>query len=381
MGSQYLTWLADELRAAGLKVVEYGGWQTRARSSGGYDSGKPLCCMWHHTASNTSPQNDADYMCKNSGDRPIANILVARDGEVWVLAAGATNTNGKGNSLPFSRGSVPSNNMNTHALGMEIANSGTGEEYPQAQIDSAFIVSNVVNRKMGNQPSDVATHQRYAPDRKIDPARGGATVQGTFHPSEVNSSGSWNVTDLINECGTRASGRPPGPQPEPEPEPETWYDHLMASLPTLYQGDRGGGVRVMQHLIACAGYMNEGNVSNYDGVFGSGTASALNRFKQDAGGQPDGVCDAWTWGALMHTIDGIPTIVKGNSGPDVKRMQHLLAANGYLNEANTSNYDGQWGNGTDGAKSRFDNEHGLRPSPPTDCGPKSWESLITGKVW
>jgi hypothetical protein len=41
-------------------------------------------------------------------------------------------------------------------------------------------------------------------------------------------------------------------------------------------------------------------------------------------------------------------------------MQHLLAANGcYVNEANTSNYDGVWGNGTDNAKKTFDNDHGL----------------------
>ena len=127
--------------------------------------------------------------------------------------------------------------------------------------------------------------------------------------------------------------------------------------------------------------MDESNVSNYDGQFGSGTEGALNRFKQSAGGGADGTCDSWTWGALMHTVDGIPDIAKGASGPDVKRMQHLLASQGFMNEANTSNYDGQWGNGTDSAKVKFDNARGLTPSPPTDCGAKSWESLISGRSW
>jgi len=58
-----------------------------------------------------------------------------------------------------------------------------------------------------------------------------------------------------------------------------------------------------------------------------------------------------------------------------------LVANGFMNEANTSNYDGQWGNGTDTAKAKFDNAHGLTPSPPTDCGAKSWESLLNGWKW
>jgi hypothetical protein len=36
--------------------------------------------------------------------------------------------------------------------------------------------------------------------------------------------------------------------------------------------------------------------------------------------------------------------------------------------------------GTDKAKKNFDNAHGLAGSN-TDCGPKSWESLMTGRVW
>ena len=76
----------------------------------------------------------------------------------------------------------------------------------------------------------------------------------------------------------------------------------------------------------------------------------------------------------------LPTIAKGSTGDYVERMQHLLAAAGYMDPANVSNYDGVWGNGTDGAKSRFDADHGLGGSD-TSCGPKSWESLITGRVW
>jgi hypothetical protein len=83
-------------------------------------------------------------------------------------------------------------------------------------------------------------------------------------------------------------------------------------------------------------------------------------------------------GDFMATL---PTIKKGSTGEYVERMQHLLAAAGYMNPANVANYDGVWGNGTDDAKKRFDLDHHLTPSPPTDCGPKSWESLMTGKVW
>ena len=73
-------------------------------------------------------------------------------------------------------------------------------------------------------------------------------------------------------------------------------------------------------------------------------------------------------------------LAKGDSGPYVERMQHLLAAGGFMDPANVKNYDGVWGDGTDKAKRNFDNAHGLAGST-TDCGPKSWESLMTDRVW
>jgi len=76
----------------------------------------------------------------------------------------------------------------------------------------------------------------------------------------------------------------------------------------------------------------------------------------------------------------MPTIRKGSTGAYVERMQHLLAAAGFMDPANTANYDGVWGNGTDGAKSRFNTAFGL-PASPTDCEAKSWESLLTGRKW
>lgn len=212
MGSVYLTSMADILRAAGCSVVEYSGWTTRARSSGGYEPGRPLCVMWHHTASSTSAQNDANYMCNGSPDRPLCNIMIARDGAVWVLAAGATNTNGKGKSVGFSRGTVPADSMNSYAVGMEICNNGVGELYPQAQIDAAFKASNAINAHVGNRPDDVCTHNFYAPDRKIDPATADA-VQGPWRPRSATSSGSWAVGDLQTEC-TRRAGTLPAPTPD-----------------------------------------------------------------------------------------------------------------------------------------------------------------------
>jgi len=210
----YLTELANWLRNAGLSVIEYPGWQTRARGSGGY-SQHPLCVMWHHTASPPSwdGQKDADYCAVGDPDAPVSNLYIDRSGTVWVLAAGATNTNGKGKSISFSRGTVPSDCMNTHAVGMEMGNDGLGERWPVAQVNSAFVVSNTINSRIGNQPDDISTHQFYAPDRKIDPAT--TNVEGPWQPSSCTSSGSWDRGDVQQECQARAGNWNP-PQEDDE---------------------------------------------------------------------------------------------------------------------------------------------------------------------
>ena len=215
MGTVYLTQLADWCWQEGLHAVEMDGWEHRARSSGGYEPGRPWAIMHHHTASKTSPENDANYMCYGSPDAPIANVLLARDGAVWVLAAGATNTNGKGRSRSFSKGTVPADSMNSYAFGIEIANNGVGEAYPQAQVDALFVLTNMLTRRLGLGPADVCTHQDYAPDRKIDPATASA-VQGPWQPSSVTSSGTWSRPDVQDEAVRRHD---PDPEPEPTPPP------------------------------------------------------------------------------------------------------------------------------------------------------------------
>jgi len=233
MGNVWLTDMAQILRDAGLNVIEQDGWQGRSRSSGGFEPGKPLCVMWHHTASSSgaSAESDTNYMSYNADAAPVANIMIARNGDVHVLAAGATNTNGSGQALAFSRGVVPEDSMNTHAIGMEIQNNGVGQEYSTECIDAAFATSNALNAAYGNLPEDVATHTSYAVGRKIDPATAQA-VNSTFDPRSINSSGSWNVEDLRTECIYRAFSDGPDPGPPP-----TQGDDMALVVNHIVDGD------------------------------------------------------------------------------------------------------------------------------------------------
>jgi hypothetical protein len=211
---------ADWLRSVGLTVVEVKGWQTRARSSGGFPI-TPLGVQWHHTASQTTPTNDTNWQYFNSDVRPIGNMTIMRNGEVWIGAAGAANTAGLGGPLTLSRGTVPKDGANTRTWAIEVANSGVGEPWSQVTIDSYFAASNELNRRFGNKPTDVFTHAKGAGNtlgwttRKIDPAKA-ASVLGPWKPRSVNSSGTWSLDDIRAEC-TRRAGTPTTPTPTPPP--------------------------------------------------------------------------------------------------------------------------------------------------------------------
>lgn len=190
----YLLDLADVLRAAGLAVVEVAGWRTRARrgGAGSYVPGTPTHLMIHHTASPRSSdgQRDVDYIIGGSPDAPITNMYVDRAGTFWVCASGATNTNGKG--ADTWGGGVPADRMNEYALSIEIANTGTGEPYPDVQQRAVVAASAAVCTAYGISPHHVRGHFEWAPTRKIDPSG----------PSAWATSGKWDMDRFRRDVAT-----------------------------------------------------------------------------------------------------------------------------------------------------------------------------------
>lgn len=225
----YYTDMVDVARAAGCIVqipAVCNGWERRARSSGGFPS-PPIAVWWHHTASNTTPANDLSYMINGNSDAPVGNWLIDRDGICYPIAAGASNCAGKGGPMTFSRGTCPQDQGNTNGWQIEVANDGVGGPWPQVQIDAFFRLSNALNARVDNQPSDITSHalgkgNGYT-NRKIDPATA-AAVQGPWKPRSTNSSGTWDLDDMRSECTRRASS---APQPEPEPEEDDVYQSII----------------------------------------------------------------------------------------------------------------------------------------------------------
>lgn len=70
---------------------------------------------------------------------------------------------------------------------------------------------------------------------------------------------------------------------------------------TLRQGCQGDLVKTMQDLLKKAG----SNLA-VDGIFGSGTRSAVTAFQKKYGLEPDGICGPKTWAKLVEVTQGVP---------------------------------------------------------------------------
>lgn len=158
-----LTNLANVLRGAGLVVHENTGWRTR-----GY-RGRSLAAVngvvVHHTAEpvGTSPAAMARLLGIGRSDLPgpLCHLYVDRSGGWWVIAAGLANHAGSG--------WWPGLSGNSDTIGVEAANNGVNEPWPDRQVDSWVRGVAAVADAYGVPTGNVIGHKEWAPGRKPDP--------------------------------------------------------------------------------------------------------------------------------------------------------------------------------------------------------------------
>lgn len=158
-----MTWLADELRKAGVKVVEVDGWKTRGSSAF-----QPLGVTWHATAGSrdSTAQGEVNVILNGSTSAPppIAQIMLYRDGTAYICAAGRCNHNKVG------WGGLNEGLGNSNLIGIEMANDNRGEPWPAAQLNAARKITAAIFRKIGADPRKrLASHAEHQPGAKTDP--------------------------------------------------------------------------------------------------------------------------------------------------------------------------------------------------------------------
>jgi N-acetylmuramoyl-L-alanine amidase len=209
MGSIWLPHLPEIVADAGLPWRTWQGWETRSRSTGGYDD--ILAIGVHHSASSASPDNDCSYIWNNASDRPIGAVLLDRTGMVTIGAAGATNTQGKGGPLSCSRGIIPLDSGNKYMFSIEAANNGVGEQWPTVQQENYVILCAALCDAFALDPGqDVIAHFEWT-DRKIDPAG---------NSRYANGSAEWDMRQFRTDVIDVRPQPPTPPTPIPTPEDE-----------------------------------------------------------------------------------------------------------------------------------------------------------------
>lgn len=157
------------LRDAGLKVVEVPGWRTRGRpaSTGNLD---PVGVLCHHTATSkaTSTGNLTNLLVNGRADLPgpLCHFQLDRDGTVHIVASGRANHAGRARPS----GTVAGGDGNALYWGVEAANSGLGEPWPDKQMDAyVTLCATLCTKVTHNSAQTVRGHRETSVTGKIDP--------------------------------------------------------------------------------------------------------------------------------------------------------------------------------------------------------------------
>lgn len=226
MGAIWLHRLPDYFDRWGVRFELADGWETRARTSGGFTSIRGV--QIHHDASGVSSTlaGALKYATVTAAAKPIGNGTVTRDKDgpkIVLWAGGAANTSGKGGPRLTSRGLIPLDAANSCVVSLEAQNNGTTERWSEDMCDLYVLAccalldwanTETPGAKLG--PGDVFSHFEWAPGRKIDPA--GPSRFNGYQPRAK-----WDMDKFRGEVFVRMLAGPPRPHVLPPVETVTSY--------------------------------------------------------------------------------------------------------------------------------------------------------------
>jgi peptidoglycan hydrolase-like protein with peptidoglycan-binding domain len=250
-----LTWLADVLADAGLKVAEQPDWRTRGRA----DMPTARGVMCHHTAGpKTGNMPSLRIITEGRADLPgpLSQLGLGRDGTCYIVAAGRANHAGAGNWQGITTG-------NSSFIGIEAEHTGKDDDpWPAVQLDAYRRMVAAILKRLGAHPIMCCGHKEYAlpQGRKPDP---------TF-----------DMDDFRFKVGLIMSGAAPRPSVIPAVD--------AGNRRTLRRGDTGEAVAKVQMAVGVA----------TNGTFGPATEAAVREFQRQHGLVPDGIVGPRTWAAI-----------------------------------------------------------------------------------
>lgn len=253
-----MTWLADVLRAAGCAVVEQPNWKSR----GVAEMGQVRGILCHHTAGplkGNAPSLSLVEHGRPDLTGPLSQLVLARDGTFYVLAAGKCNHAGAGSWQGITAG-------NSSFIGIEAENAGTGADpWPAVQIGAYARGCAAILKHVGADVIMCAGHKEYAlpKGRKIDPS-----FDMIAFRERVAAFMGGEVPHVLNVAATDPARS------------------------MLRKGDEGEDVKVLQRKLGIRD----------DGIFGPGTETAVRDYQRAHSMLVDGLIGPKMWAALGEAI-------------------------------------------------------------------------------
>ena len=354
------TRLERAVKNAGVKYKKVSGWASRGHGT----MGSIRSVIAHHTAgpkSGNSPSLNVVAYGRPGLSGPLAQLFLARDGTVYLVAAGISYHAGRVSSSTYS---------NSHAIGIEAENTGLSNDspWPSGQIDAYAKLCKALCKEFGLSTSRVRGHKEVAvpkgrkPDpsfnmasfrKKVDGAKGGVSYGG----------------------GTSGGSRS--------------YKSVSYGT-TLGKYDKGDPVKDWQDFLKAQGYdLGKGGV---DGYFGDSTVSATKKYQKKVGVTVDGMAGKDTWakakkdgfkwkrkkssksatyplpkGHFYYTEDKRNTVHSGywsKDRPAIRKIQKKVG----------TGVDGRYGPKTKAAVMRWQKKHGLKADGAV--GPSTWAKMF-----
>ena len=251
--------LERAVKNAGVKYKKVSGWSSRGHGT----MGSIQSVIVHHTAgpkSGNSPSLNVVAYGRPGLSGPLAQLFLARDGTVYLVAAG----------ISYHAGRVSSNRYaNSHAIGIEAEATGL-DSWPAHQIEEYAKLCKALCKEFGLSVSRVQGHKEVAVPRgrkpdpnfnmssfraKVGGAKGGVSSGGG---TSGGSSKSYESASAKHEVGSRVMGK--------------------------YDG--GSDVYWLQRRLYKLGYDID---TRFDKLFGPNVEKAVRAFQKDAKITVDGL--------------------------------------------------------------------------------------------
>lgn len=252
--------LERAVKSAGVSDKTVKGWQSRGHGA----MGVIQSVMCHHTAGpakGNSPSLNVVTYGRPGLSGPLAQLFLARDGTVYLVAAGRA----------YHAGVVTSSlYQNSHGVGIEAEATGVSS-WPQAQVNAYAKLCRALAKEFDLPVSRVVGHkEKCSPrGRKIDP---------NFNMNQFRAKVGGASGGVSTSTGSTGGSKK--------------YRAVKYGT-TLGKWDKGDPVRDWQDFLVSQGYsLGKGGV---DGFFGDSTVSATRSYQRKVGVADDGMAGSDTW--------------------------------------------------------------------------------------